>query len=174
MKLYELSEAFRTLSDLVEEGEDFSEALSQIQEELEAKVIGVAYVIKELTASKEAIQSEVDRLAKKMSSVDSSIARLKTYLVTEMQVADVQAVKQPIMTVRLQKSPASCSIVDVSKIPSNFRTSTLKIPTNNLPESMLEFVTDEVVDKKKIIELWKSGTDIAGTEVTQSMHVRIS
>ncbi len=65
-------------------------------------------------------------------------------------------------------------ISDEQKIPSNFKTTILKIPSNKVPEDLLEFRTDETIDKKEILEKNREGIDIPGTSIIRNKHIKIS
>ncbi len=173
MKLYELTEAYRRISDLASEGEDFDQALEDIKDKFESKVIGVAQVVKELQAESQAIKGEATRLSQRAQSVANSAERLRNYLAVHMEATGVEKVAGDVFKVALAKSTPSCEVVDIVEVPFEFRKSLLRVPSEDVPEEMLEYRVEETVDKKKIIELWKEDEEVKGTLVKRGKHVTI-
>lgn len=173
-KLFELSTSYREISELVNNGEGFEESLENLKDEFEIKAINIVKIIKELEYSEEIFNKEIERLSVKKRTLQNGIISMKDYLKQGMENANIDKIKRDTLSLSLSKSPPSCQVTDESKIPSNFKTSVLKIPSNRVPEDLLEFRTDETVNKKEIIEKNKDGVDVPGTSVIQNKYIKIS
>lgn len=155
MKLYELAEEYRALSDALDsedaEPEQFTEALGQLQGALEDKVEAIGKVILGLRASSDAIKAEVERLLVRRQPMARKEDWLKDYLLKEMTYAKLDKVQRDLVTVSLRKAPASCLVHDMAKIPIAYRR---VIPMTWEP------------DKRAILDLFKdTGKTVPGTEV---------
>jgi predicted nuclease with TOPRIM domain len=125
MKLYELSEQYRSLSDtLLEEQPQNEEALktqlASITDQFNEKSESLGKVILEYGAENEAISKEIDRLTQRKRTFDNKAEWLKNYLQVEMQTANVDKVQGQILTISLQKSPPSCQVLNESLVPQEF------------------------------------------------------
>lgn len=175
MKLYELSSAYRALSDLCSEGEDFQQSLQDLGGELNEKIVNTAKVVRELEAHRDALKGESDRLATKARTTNNSIDRLKEYMLQNMVVVGLDSVKGDVMKIAVSKSPPACEVVSVEDVPLQLRTSVLKIPTMEVPGYMLHYKDGEDrVDRVAVIKMWKDGIDVPGTKITQGQHLRIT
>jgi len=173
-RLFELSEAYRQISELCSNGEGFEESLQNLQDEFEIKAINVAKIIKELEYSEEDFVKEIERLSSKRKTLQNSISSMKDYLKRNMEETNIKKIKKETISLTLTDSPSSCQIDDEQKIPSNFKTTVLKIPSNKVPEDLLEFRTDETINKKEILEKNREGIDIPGTSIIRNKHIKIS
>lgn len=174
MKLYELSEAYRLLQRMEDEdGLDFSKAIEEIQEEAEAKLISIAKLLRELEAEESAYKAEIDRMQKRAKSLSKKSEALKAYAFQHMTGTGITEVEGDTIKISIQKSQPVCEVTDQSAVPSNLKKVTLEIPGNEVPEELLHFSKGETVSKKAVIDLWKKGFAVGGTEVRDGSYVRI-
>jgi transcriptional regulator of heat shock response len=157
MKLYELAQNYANLLEMSEEmdPEVLKDTLSSIQEEIEDKAENIAKLIRNLEADAKIIREEEKRLAERRQSIEKKIDYLKQYLQEQLEVAGLQKVKRPTITVAIQNNPPSVEIADENLIPSDYKIPQFKI------------------DKKSIMERLKNGEEIPGCSLKQTKGVRI-
>lgn len=158
MKLYELTQNYAELMEMVEEvdGQAFTDTLATLEEEINEKAENIAKFIRNLEAERDAFKAEIDRLAAKKSSRDNKIKSLKEYLQFELEKAKIKKVKGSILTVALQKNAPSLKTEDETHIPKEF------------------YVEQEPkLDRKLLLTHIKAGHEIKGVEMVQSESIRI-
>lgn len=159
MKLYELSNAYQSLLDAIDNEEVTPEAitdtLESITDAIETKAEGYAAVIKTLEAESLALKTEKDRLAKRQSAIDAHAKRLKENLQGELLKVDIKKVKGSLFTVSIQKNPASLKL-DADKLPEKYF-----VPQPPKP------------DNATVKEALKNGEVIEGAELVQTESLRI-
>jgi predicted nuclease with TOPRIM domain len=158
MKLYELAQNYAHLMELAEEMESDAlvDTLESLQDEIEEKAENIAKFIKNLEADAKIIKEEEQRLAERRRSIENKVTRLKEYLQEQLEVAGLQKVKRPTITVAIQNNPPSVEIADEKLIPSEFM----------IPQA-------PKIDKKAILERLKNGEEISGCVLKQTKGVRI-
>ena len=158
MKLYELAQNYAQLLEMAEEMESDAlvDTLEALQGEIEEKAENIAKLVKNLEADAKIIKEEEQRLAERRRAIEAKIERLKTYLQEQLEVAGLQKVKRPTITVAIQANPPSVEISDEKLIPSEFM----------IPQPAK-------IDKKAILERLKNGEEISGCVLKQTKGVRI-
>ncbi|ARF70668.1 hypothetical protein B7C51_24655 (plasmid) [Paenibacillus larvae subsp. pulvifaciens] len=133
VKLYELSEQYRKLSELAEEAFDNGQIeneddlelwisiLDGINDSIEKKTDNIIRFIKNLEAEVLAYKSEEGRLSKQRKYRENKIESLKNYLSSMLQHAKIKELQAGTFKVSFRKSPASVEIIDVEKIPLQFK-----------------------------------------------------
>lgn len=123
--LYELTNEFMELLDMLKDPEIEEQVvldtLEGIDFELELKADGYAKVIKELEGSIETIKAEQTRLAKKKSTMEANIARLKNNLQDAMVKTGKTKFKTDLFSFNIQKNggkaPVILDVKDTSELP---------------------------------------------------------
>ena len=158
MKLYELAQNYAQLMEMAEEVDSGAliDTLEALQDAIEDKAENIAKFIKNLEADAKIIKEEEKRLAERRQSIEKKIERLKQYLQEQLEVAGLQKVKRPTITVAIQNNPPSVEIADEKLIPSEFM----------IPQPAK-------VDKRAILERLKNGEEIPGCSLKQTKGVRI-
>ena len=97
MKLYEISERYRNLVELLEDESIDEEAVVAALEEVEGefadKALNIARILKNIDAQIMVLASEMDRLAKLKKVFTNKHNRLKTYLEMQMLVSGVEKIE---------------------------------------------------------------------------------
>ena len=157
MKLYELARSYAELLDRAEDidTEALVDTLASLQDAIEDKAENTAKIIKNLEADAKIIKEEEQRLAERRRSIENKVTRLKEYLQEQLEVAGLQKVKRPTITVAIQNNPPSVEIADEKLIPSEF------------------MIPQYKVDKKSILERLKNGEMVPGAKLVQGRGVRI-
>ncbi|MBA2877995.1 replicative superfamily II helicase [Anoxybacillus kamchatkensis] len=158
MKLYELAQNYAHLMEMAEEMESDAlvDTLQSLEDAIEEKVENIAKLIRNLEADAKIIKEEEQRLAERRRAIEAKVERLKTYLQEQLEVAGLQKVKRPTITVAIQNNPPSVEIADEKLIPSKFM----------IPQPAK-------VDKKSILDRLKNGEVIPGVTLKQTKGVRI-
>ena len=158
MKLYELAQNYAQLLEMADdmESDALVDTLEALQGEIEEKAENIAKLVKNLEADAKIIKEEEQRLAERRRAIEAKVERLKAYLQQQLEVAGLQKVKRPTITVAIQNNPPSVEIADEKLIPSEFM----------IPQPAK-------IDKKAILERLKNGEEIPGCSIKQTKGVRI-
>jgi transcriptional regulator of heat shock response len=158
LKLYELSQNYVQLLELADslDQETFQDTLSSLEEAIEDKAENVAKLIKCLDSDCKAIKEEEQRLVDRRKALENKISSIKEYLQNQMEVAGLNKVKRPTITISIQANPPSVEVMDESLIPSTYM----------VPQP-------SKIDKRAILTALKEGEFIPGASIKQSMGVRI-
>lgn len=158
-RLYELSQEYRNLMDLLEEEDEnqelYAHTLEIIDEEIEDKAESIAKVIKEIEGEIEISKAEEKRLATRRKTKENKIQFLKMYLENEMRVTGKTKFKTNLFSFGIQKNPPSLNIER----------------EDNIPEEYFKVVKN--LDKKELLKDIKEGLVVDGVSVKQSESLRI-
>lgn len=162
MKLYELSQNFRNLQQVLEnagEDENLKELVINSMKELECdlstKVENIVRLIKNLQAEVEALKAEEKRLAKERKTRENKIENLQGYLFDTISGLEKREVKGGIFTVSIKKNPPKAIVEDLNAIPKQF------------------IVNTPSVDKKMLKEALKNGEIIEGAKLVREESLKI-
>jgi hypothetical protein len=157
VRLYDLTGQYLALQRVAEEGLDVTAELALIEDAIEAKVRGVAAVLRNLDADESVLSAEVARLDAKLNAVRNSKRRLKDGIRDLMVAAGVERVKAPQFTMYLSETE-SVEVVDESQVPAEYvRTKT----------------TTEVA-RKDVLTAWRQhGEAVPGTTIVSKKHLQI-
>jgi transcriptional regulator of heat shock response len=158
LKLYELSQNYVQLLELADslDQETFQDTLSSLEEAIEDKAENMAKLIKCLDSDCKAIKEEEQRLADRRKALENKISSIKEYLQNQMEVAGLNKVKRPTITISIQANPPSVEVMDESLIPSTYM----------VPQP-------SKIDKRAILTALKEGEFIPGASIKKTMGVRI-
>lgn len=160
MKLYELTQNYLNLQELLENEEIpkemVTEALDNVGEELEAKAENIAKLIKTLEVDITGYKAEELRLALKRKSLENRVKSLKEYLDNAMKITGKTKFKGQLFSFSIQKNPPSVNVVDEKLIPEEY------------------FIPQEpALDKKRLLTDMKNGIEVQGAEIKQTESLRI-
>ena len=160
MKLYELTENYRNLQDLLENPEIDQDliinALDEVGEQLEEKAENVAKLIKTMEVEVTGYKTEEKRLADRRKALENRISGLKSYIDAAMKSTGKKKFKGQLFSFNIQKNPASVNVIDSNSIPSKY------------------FIEQEpLIDKRTILTDLKNGVEVPGVEIKQTESLRI-
>jgi len=162
LKLYQLTENYQNLWDLVEdETIDLSiveTALKTVEGAIQEKAQNLAVFIKSLGADIEVIKAEEKRLADRRKALENRQAGIKNYLQSQLEMAKLGKIKTAVITVSIQNNPPAVQIIDEAIIPAQYKTI--------VPQTF-------TIDKKSIADDIKKGISVPGAESTQGRSLRI-
>jgi predicted nuclease with TOPRIM domain len=157
VKLYDLVSQYNQVLEMAEEVdvETLKDTLESIQESIEEKAQNTAKLIKSMEVDTKALKEEEQRLADRRKSLENKISSIKEYLQTQLEIAGIDKVKGPILTVSIQNNPPSVKVID-DKLLSAYM-----VPV------------EPKLDKKTLLSDLKSGKEVPGAEIQQGRSVRI-
>lgn len=160
MRLYDLSEQYNDLLDMLEQDAD-NEALKTMLDGLDdafdAKVESIVKLMRSKCAERDAMDTEIKRLQERSKKIDKEVTWLETYIHNEMERTGKDKVKSSLFSISLAKCPPSVNILDEFEVPEVF------------------FTVKEVrtLDKRSILERLKSGEEIPGVQLHQRVTLKI-
>lgn len=165
MNLYELSEQYQYIQDLMEssdleENPEYAQALKDtfdsIDETYDLKIENSIKVINQMTINIALIDDEIKRLQQKKKALSNNVDNFKGYLKDVMTYSGKEKVKTPLFTVWVQNNPQSLKVIDESQIPESYF----------IPQP-------SKLDKRKLLnDIKETGEIIQGTEVVQTKGLR--
>lgn len=159
MRLYELTENFKNLEELIDDetisNELIIEALNHVTEDITTKSESICMLIKNYEGDIEKFKLEEKRLSTNRKTLENKIEGLKAYLKANIQATGLKKVKGNVFTITLVKSQSSLVIDDDNNIPNEY----IKLnPTYN---------------KSAIKDYLKSGGTFEGVKLVESESLRI-
>ena len=162
--IYELTNDFQTIWNLMEEGALDDEVLQDIfentSEELALKLEGYCKFIKNLESDIAGLKEEEKRLHDKRKTMENTITRAKAAMQNALNISGEKKMYCGSFTVSVQKNPPSCVIgYELSASPSKYL----------IPQ-------EPTIDKKAMIEDLKAENNIlngiAHIEQGESLRIR--
>ena len=124
MKLYELTENYRNLQELLDnpeiDQELITKALDEVGEQLEEKAENIAKLIKTLEVEVNGYKTEEKRLADRRKTLENRITGLKSYIDATMKATGKKRFKGQLFSFNIQKNPPSVKITDNTLIPKEY------------------------------------------------------
>ena len=158
MKLYELTEAWAAVQDLIDteeaDDEQILAALENIEGAIEDKADGYAKLIYSMKAEAEAIKVEEKRLASKRQSLENRAKWLQKNLENAMIITGKKKFKTNLFVFSVQKNAPSLDDFDESIVPEEF------------------WKVSRSIDRPALLKAVKDG-EIQGIELKQSESLRI-
>ena len=160
MNLYELTENYRNLQELLDnpeiDQEIITNALDEVGEQLEEKAENIAKLIKTLEVEVNGYKTEEKRLADRRKTLENRITGLKSYIDAAMKATGKKKFKGQLFSFNIQKNPPSVNITDSTLIPKEY------------------YIEQEpVLDKKTVLAELKNGVIVPGAELKQTESLRI-
>ena len=159
-KLYELTEMYQNISNLIEEDADnetLEKALDEITDNIQMKAENMAKLIKSIEGNINALKDEEKRLQAKRKALENKVVSIKRYLEEQLKAMGLKKVQGNLFTVSIQKNPQSVNILNEDLIPEQFK----------------KVVTTTKIDRKELLAALKEGQEIEGAEIKQTESLRI-
>ena len=158
MKLYELTNQYKQLQEMVDDLDPMTlkDTLEAIEESIEDKAENTAKLIRSWEAEAKVIEEEEKRLYARRATLNNLVKKTKAHLFEQLQIAGLDKVKRPTISVSIQLNNPSVEVTDLEKIPSFF---------------MIE--QEPKIDKKAILEALKNGAEINGCAIKREKGLRI-
>jgi hypothetical protein len=158
MNLYELTDSYLKVLELIENGEEgLEDTLESLNDTIELKADGYARIIRNLEANAVALKTEIDRLTNRRRSIENSIDRLKENLKNAMIATGKEKIKTDLFNVTVVNNPVAVNVIDEKLIPEKY--------------FKVEIIRK--LDKISLRDAIKNGEEIQGAELMQGKGLRI-
>lgn len=126
MKLYEISEkhnnAILAMADIEDLDESvINDTLESLEGEFNEKALSVAGFFQNIEADIKAMRDAEKRMAERRKAKESSVERLKDYLLREMKRTGITKIECPQFSISIRNNPESVKIIDETLIPDEFK-----------------------------------------------------
>lgn len=142
MNLYELTNAYVQIQELIEQGEDYEGILETIDDEIEIKADGYARIIRNMEAEAKALKEEEKRLSDKRKQRETAVERLKQNLFNSMKATGKTKFKTDLFGFSIQKNGGALPVI-------------VDVPTDQLPDELV--IIEEKPNLKAIAKLLEDG-----------------
>lgn len=160
MNIYELKSNYMKLQQLAESGEfdeeAITEAMLQIDEDMELKAEGYGLVMTNLQSDADALKNEIERLSERKRALEKNISKVKETLSEALLLSEKTKFKTEHFSFSFRKSE-SVSISSDLLIPSEY----MVVKTTTSP------------DKTAIKKALKNGMEIDGATLTKNQSLQI-
>lgn len=164
MTLYEITNDYMQLMQMMEDPEmdpqTLSDTMEGIEGELEVKAESYAKVMKNLEADVVGIKAEIDRLSERKKTIENNIKKMKETLQFAMETTGKTKFKTELFSFGIRKN-APAVVMDEPYI-------------ENVPERFLKY-SDPTINKTAIKEAIQKGEDLEGLahlEQSTSLSIR--
>lgn len=161
--LYEIAHEFRAAADQLAEldldAQTVADTLESLGGDLETKAVNVAKFMLGLEAQAVAIKAAEVGMATRRKAIEARAARLREYLLTNMQHAGIQQIECPFFKLAQRENPASVVIDGAGLIPAEFMVQ---------PET-----PPPAPDKAAIKAAIKAGRDVPGAHLERGVRLEI-
>lgn len=119
-KLYELTGDLLALEDLDLDSDTLSDTLEAINGEFNDKAIGILKFTENMNSDIESIDSEIKRLQARKKAIENRKARLRDYLLHNMEASGITKIECPFFTASVRKGVESVEITDLDSLPDEY------------------------------------------------------
>lgn len=124
MRLYEISNEFAKIVDLIENCDEMTpeliEMLNTVSSDASAKVINVGAVIKNLESEADSMQSYLNSMRERQDKVEKKIENLKEYLRYHMDTLKLKKVESPEFDVQIRENQYALDLFDQALVPKEY------------------------------------------------------
>ena len=162
-KLYELTNNYQNIIDLIEDdsipAEAIETALKAVEADITIKAESIAKLDANLAGSQAQFEAEIERLTKRKNAIKNRRAQLKEFLKVQIESIKMKKLKAGVFSITVQNNPPALQIIDDKLIPAEYQT---VVPAHY------------ELQKDKIKVDLKAGKIIAGAQLTTgtSLHIR--
>lgn len=164
VRLYEVADDFiRAVAELTERddlpAEVINDTLAAVKGDLEVKATNVAAFARNVEIEADALALRAKDMAARAKRAKTLADGMRAYLARELLRCDMKEVTHDGMRIALAKNPPAVEIVDIGKVPEEFKT-TPPPPTAE-------------PDKGAIGKALKAGLEVEGCRLITSYRVKI-
>lgn len=124
MNIYQLSAEYQRIMNIIEETDEINDelmqALIQVNDDIESKVLNYASMIKSLEAKANAIEEAMVSMAKRRTRILASVNRLKETVKTEMQKCEKKKIENEYHVAKLVQNNPKVQFSDKNLIPEGY------------------------------------------------------
>ena len=163
LKLYEIAQGMIDQLDIFLESEgndsdkeNYSEIMLFLKEEIKKKSSSIIQYIQNIQALNKSAKEEADRLQKLIKTRSNKIERLKSYLVTTLQILETKKIETDLGSYGLRRSSA-VDVYDMAVLPDEF----------------IRVTEERKADKEKIKEYIKANGELQGARIVDNYSLQI-
>lgn len=156
VSLYQIADSLKALEAMAEDSTELEPYLDSVELQLENKIDSIVKYRQNLTATAEAIQSEIDRLLEMKKQRERLANRLKEYMSNTMLAHNIDKIDTGLFKISFRESE-STEIIDIESIPAEY----------------LITKTTTSADKTAIKKAIKEGKEVKGAEVIKNFNIQI-
>lgn len=176
-KLYELTDAYQHILDLVEAEEEgdtssWQAALEDLDEAIEDKMENIGRLFKNMEMLATACLAESERLRNRGRRLQGQMEFLKLYVMKNLRALNKRHMDARNFSFHISKNPPGIAVVDPEKIPQKYWRASLTVSAELLPANLLEQSKLEP-DKKLIKEDLGDGVEVPGVDQYQGERLDI-
>ena len=152
LKLYQITNGFMALNDQDDLSDGEKQELGlQLCDALQNKSANIIAYYQNEMALLDGIDAEIKRLQEFKKATQNKVERYKDYVKSNMELLGIDKIETALGKISIAKSPISVEVVDVDKIPNQYKTivSDIKIDKQKIKENFKN--TGEIVDGVNII-----------------------
>lgn len=164
LTLYQIADEYREAAEVLAtldiDEQTLADTLESISGDLTTKAQNVAFVIRNMEASAEAIKTAADGMTGRAKALEQRAKAIRQYLLDAMQVAGVQKIDSPYFRLAVRGNNPAVVIEDERQIPARFM---VQPPTPAPAPS-----------KADIAQALKDGEDVPGCRLVRGVRLQIS
>jgi hypothetical protein len=162
--LYELTSDLRQLQSMVGEIDEqtFRDTLEGLTGEIQIKAQNVAYFVRNLESTADAIDEAVERMQARAKALRGRIASTKDYLRFQMNAAGITKIEGPMVRVAVRQNPPAVVVDDEGSLPARFM---VMSPPPPPPQPR--------PDKKAIADALKAGETVPGAHLERGERLEV-
>ena len=161
--LYVLANEYRHAADRLAtldlDETTISDTLESMVGDLQEKSIATAMAARNLESLAASIKEAEAGMAARRKAIESRVTRIREYLLTNMETAQISRIESPYFTLAIQENPPAVVIDCAVEIPEDY----FKQPETPPP----------VVDKKLIAQAIKDGYTVPGAHLERGKRLVI-
>lgn len=136
-----------------------SDTLESMAGDLQEKSVATAMAARNLEALASSIKDAEAAMAARRKAIESRVTRIREYLMTNMETAQISRIESPYFTLTIQENPPAVVIDCAAEIPEDY----FKQPETPPP----------VIDKKLIAQAIKDGYTVPGAHLERGKRLVI-
>lgn len=152
LKLYQITNGFMALNDQDDLSEEEKQELGlQLCDALQNKSANIIAYYQNEMALLDGIDAEIKRLQEYKKATQNKVERYKEYVKSNMELLGIDKIETALGKISIAKSPISVEVVDVDKIPNQYKiiVSDIKVDKQKIKDDFKN--TGEIVDGVNII-----------------------
>lgn len=161
MRLYEISNEFAKIVDLIENCDEMTpeliEMLNTVSSDASAKVLNIGAVIKNLESESESMEKYIQDMMYRQKKTDRKVGSLKDYLRYHMDTLKLKKVESPEFDVQIRENQYALDLFDQALVPKEYI---------RVKESI-------TISRADIIKDLKVGCDVPGARFVTTKSVLI-
>lgn len=161
--LYELADEYKAAADALAELDlpenVIHDTLESLSGDLEAKAVNTVMLVRNLEATAEQIKAAEKAMADRRKAYESRAARIKQYVLDNMNHAGIQKIECPQFKIAIRDNPPSVVIDDEKQVPPAYFTDPPPPP--------------KALDKKLIAQAIKDGFEVPGAHLERGQRLDI-